>query len=216
MTPQQYVRAARVPASVAEGEFGPWTISRRYLKGGMAKIAGTAVQTVLFKITPATMHIPPGEIVMEDGGIELARHLPIWLNARGRVLVTGLGLGCVVRGLLSNPLVDQIDVIEIDAGIIKAIWPEFAGNPRCKLHHHDAMTWPIPAGARWDFGWHDLHDDDGHLQVLHGRLLYRFREHCGPQGAWEFPRPFKRRFGRFLGLLGARRRDRRIGLAEEA
>jgi hypothetical protein len=50
------------------------------------------------------------EVVMEDSPRELRRHLPIWMHAHGRVLVTGLGLGCVVRGLLASPHVEYIDV----------------------------------------------------------------------------------------------------------
>jgi hypothetical protein len=36
---------------------------------------------------------------MNDFPQELKKHLDFVLRARGRVLVTGLGLGCVVRGL---------------------------------------------------------------------------------------------------------------------
>jgi spermidine synthase len=50
---------------------------------------------------------------MEDTLSELRRHTPIFMRAKGRLLVTGLGLG-VVRGLLAKPEVEHIDVVEID------------------------------------------------------------------------------------------------------
>lgn len=40
----------------------------------------------------------PGELVMTDSLDELNTHLDFMLRAHGRVLITGLGLGCVVRG----------------------------------------------------------------------------------------------------------------------
>jgi hypothetical protein len=57
------------------------------------------------------------------------------------------------------------------------------------IHHADALTWPVQDGQTWNFAWHDIHDDDGKLQVLHGNLMARFKEHVTvAQGAWAFPR----------------------------
>jgi len=141
---------------------------------------------------------------MEDSYRELARHLPIWMRASGRVLVTGLGLGCVIRGLLAKPEVEFIDVIEIDKGIARVVGAEFANNPRVILHVADALSWPI-GKQRWDYAWHDIWSDtdagEPHLQVLHGKLIKRFAGHVPEQGAWEFPRKIKRALP--FRLLGA-------------
>src|SRR6185295_6407091 len=150
MKPHDFLEAARVPKSVEPQEFGLWTIERRTLHGpdGPSKFWRELIgpcrwldYTILRRWTLASMHLHLGEIVMEDSERELRRHLPIWLNARGRVLKTGLGLGCVVRGLLANPDVHHVDVVEIDADIIRIIGAEFAGNPRVTIHHADALTW---------------------------------------------------------------------------
>src|SRR6185295_15069938 len=70
------------------------------------------IYTFLYRLTDATLHHdPPGEVVMEDTPFELQTHLGFVMHARGRVLVTGLGLGCVIRGLLANPSVEHITCI---------------------------------------------------------------------------------------------------------
>jgi hypothetical protein len=143
---------------------------------------------------------------MEDSAPELRRHLPIWMRASGRVLITGLGLGCVVRGLLANPQVSYIDVVEIDADILRVIGKEFRKSSRIKLHHRDALTIEFPKYKKWDYAWHDLWMEEGNskLQVLHAELMARFRERVRyQQGAWAFPRDMKKFWGRFYPLLGA-------------
>lgn len=191
-SPREYFNAAAVPLTVEPQSFDLWEIRRIPLDGLAAALhcGNRHRQTILFRWTDATLHLDHGELVMEDSDRELGRHMPLWLAARGRILVTGLGLGCVVRGLLLNPEVEHVDVVEIDPGIIRVIGAEFAGCPRVTIHEADALQWPIPAAARWDYAWHDLWcpDNDG-LQRLHTSLIKRFRPHVTVnQGAWEFPR----------------------------
>lgn len=215
---QRYLEAARVPASIPLGRFGDgWLLERRKASETILGELSLREQSLPFgevgwpdytllrrEGTMAGLHLEHGEVVMEDSRRELRKHLPIWMAARGRVLKTGLGLGCVVRGLLANPAVTHIDVVEIDADIIERCGAEFVGNPRVSLHHADAETWDY--GKRsWDFAWHDLHSfDEEHLQVKHCRLMARFLSavaggESGRQGAWAFPRPA----GRVAKLLGA-------------
>ncbi len=100
--------------------------------------------------------------------------------------MTGLGLGCVVRGLFAKPEVEQIDVVEIDDGILRVIGPEFDKDPRVNLHHGDALE--IELDGRFDFAWHDLWSEDDGLAKMHVALFKRFAKRCGPQRAWAFPR----------------------------
>lgn len=202
MKPRDYIEAARVPRWILPQTFGLWTIERSMAGGGIVNPEQFAMNfercgfpdyTLLRRMTEATMHCV-GEIVMEDSRSELQKHLPIWMAARGRVLVTGLGLGCVVRGLLAKQDVDQIDVVEIDDGILRVIGPEFAKNPRVNLHHGDALKIDLP--GKFDFAWHDLWKEGDGLQRLHARLFIKYLRQCGPQGAWAFPRFAARLFAR--------------------
>ncbi len=200
-TPREFLEAARVPETLAPQVFGPWSIERYdspppelCAKLGIPPI-GWDSYTLLYRATMATLHQDRGECVMEDSQRELSRHLPIWLRAHGRVLVSGLGLGCVVRGLLASPDVEHIDVVEIDRGILDVVGPEFAGEFRVTLHHGDALKIDWPASTRWDFAWHDIWcEGGGKLHVLHAELMARYARHVPSQGAWMFPRFAKRRF----------------------
>jgi hypothetical protein len=197
MTPLEFVRAARVPHSLEPQTFGLWTIERHITQPCEAVTACFDDYTILRRWSTRSLHLPAGEVVMLDTMQELVSHMPIWLAARGRVLITGLGLGCVVRGLLANPEIEHVDVVEIDEAIIRVIGPEFAGNERLTLHHGDATTIELP-GRHWDFAWHDLWVDDGCLQLVHAHLLKRFHGRTGRQGAWKMPRWFRRRLPELL------------------
>lgn len=207
MTPQDYIEAARVPHSIEPQEFGLWKIERltcgqRIVENRLIVLSEETVgfpdYTMLSRWTWATLHNVRGEIVMEDSRRELSKHLPIWLGARGRVLVTGLGLGCVVRGLLANPDVDRIEVVEIDRDVARVVGREFTGvsgiaGQRVEVHLGDALEinerW-LP--GRFDCAWHDLWFETRDLQLRHAELMLRLRRRCGPQGAWNLPRFTKR------------------------
>lgn len=190
------IRAARVPGSLEPQSFGLWHIARHDMtilpRAYRKRMIGFDTQTILQRMTLATMHHGKGgwEVVMEDSVRELRKHLPIFRRASGRVLVTGLGLGCVVRGLLSKPSVTHIDVVELDRDILRVVGAEFAGNPRVTMHHGCALAIELP--GPWNYAWHDLWVDDSEedqpsLQVVHAKLFVKFVTHCGWQGAWHFP-----------------------------
>lgn len=210
-TPDDYINAARVPDSVPSGQHGPWEIYRQdihkvvhWTDWRQRQRAGFPSITVLARMTDATLHTEHGDVVMEDSREEMEKHLPIWMAGRGDVLVSGLGLGCVVRGLLANQRVNRIDVVELDPVILRVVGAEFQGNKRVRLHHGDALTYPWDwrAGAGWDFAWHDVWTPEGNgvpLHCIHLKLFARYRDRARRQGAWAMPREVKR----FIpGVLG--------------
>lgn len=217
MTPAEYLNTARVPDSLKPQCFGQWEILRQPMPRLPERFGGSfdwRHMTILRREVPmdyGNMHKEDDQgrvwdVVMEDSAPELRRHLPIWMCARGRVLITGLGLGCVIRGLLANPRVSHIDVVEIDPDIIRVLGKEFRKSPRVKIHQGDALTIEFPAYKKWDYAWHDIWHEQGNskLQLLHAELMVRFRDRVKhQQGAWAFPRDMKKFWGRFYPLLGA-------------
>lgn len=159
------------------------------------------VMTSLCRWTDATLHLGQGEAVMSDDPKELRKHLPVVLAASGRVLVTGLGLGCVLRGLLARPQVEHVDVVEISEDVLAMVSATVADESRVTIHHGDALSIRWPAGTRWDYAWHDVWGETPDTQVLHAQLLLRYRRQAIRQGAWGFPRWMKRRWSE--PLLGA-------------
>lgn len=209
MSPATFLAAARVPEIVTEDVHGLWMIERlQHTEPLVVKMVGGTTQTILSRWDDATIHQPRGEIVMDDSNIELCRHIPAWLAAQGRVLVTGLGLGCVVRGLLANPRVEHVDVVEIDSWIITKVGPSVA-DPRVTIHHCDAREFTAPAGVRYELAWHDVHrmePGDPNLAVTHAALIKRFKPVARRQGAWGWPREIKGLFRRkHTSLVGVGR-----------
>lgn len=196
------MRADSVPA----GEIGKWAVVkgaitpsmyeteiRLFSAGKIKAVAPIGNYTWLFCRTLATMMDKHGETVMNDYPDELKKHLQFIMRASGRVLVGGLGLGCVVRGLLARGAVESIDVIERSEAVIRLCGDSIA-DPRVKIHKRDALHGFIKGGP-WDFAWWDLHSDDGepHLQVTHLKLISEFRHRVrNLQGAWAMRRQDRR------------------------
>jgi hypothetical protein len=107
------------------------------------------------------------------------------LNAR-RVLISGLGLGMVVKACLALPCVRQLDVVEINPDVISLVGPTYAADPRVTIIPGDARD-PglIPGDAWYDVAWHDIYPDDNpryapELMAMFDTWAHRVRW----QGAW--------------------------------
>lgn len=152
--------------------------------------------TYLFRLTLANMmESNCGECVMHDTPEELQTHLGFMLRARGHVLITGLGLGCVLRGCLANPAVTKITVIERDEDVIRLVTPYIPAD-RFQVDIADAVDYCEKTAEKFDCAYHDLWSDDDkgepHLQVTHSRLLRIMHPKVKMQGAWAFPREYRR------------------------
>ena len=92
------------------------------------------------------------------------------------VLLGGLGLGCLISGLLKLDSIVSIDVLELYPDVIDLVGPAFTGDPRVNLVQADVTvpaygrpypggdTFP-PEGTTWDLAWFDTwgwpQDDPG-------------------------------------------------------
>ena len=152
--------------------------------------------TALRRLTGSMMHLG-GEVVMEDSPFELRSHLNFMLRAHGRVLVTGLGLGCVVRGLLASPAVEFVICVEKSRSVLELVEP-FMPKDRVEIINADALVWTQQDDRVFDCAWHDIWADrdngDPHLSRFHVELLANCREKVAFQGAWDLPRWVKKRF----------------------
>lgn len=216
MNAKELVEASRVTPLLEPARRGRWIVERHVLpelpKPWLREAFGLApgeLYTVLRTARFGCMTDP--EVVMEDSRRELRRHLPILLPARGRVLVSGFGLGCVLRGLLAKPEVEHVDVIEKDPDVLDLALGALSGRnaSRCTVHLGDALSLEI-AGS-WDFAWHDIWSEDDKLDLLHVELFDRFRRRARFQGAWQLDRQVRRvlRERGFPLLEGLRPADQR-------
>jgi hypothetical protein len=200
--------AGHIPAA----EFGMWSIVKRkfdlakaaeYLERYERFIPGVT-HTFLHHLTGATISIG-GDCIMEDTPAELSKHLDFVMRATGDVLVTGLGLGCVVRGLLAVDKIQSITVIERDAGVIEHVGSTFHDS-RVEIVHSDAIEYVENNERRFDAAWHDLwsnpDNDEQKLDLTHIDLICKLRHACNCQGAWRMPRHIKRMLSNRLQVLG--------------
>lgn len=206
----QILKACRADA-IPAGESGLWHVRKIDLsspfageKEGRPIIVPSGSYTQLWRWTDSTLQAaldadgvaPPGELVMNDQEDELLTHMDFMLRAWGRVLVTGLGLGCCVRGLLVNPRVSHVTVIENSPDVLALVRPHMPQTERLSIIEAEALEWTARHGRPFDCAWHDLWTDtdagEPHLQVWHSKLLVETMPHMKLTGAWAMPRRIRR------------------------
>lgn len=166
------------------------------IRHGKPVVVPPGCYTFLYRLTDETLYSdPPGEVVMEDTPFELQTHLGFVMRAHGRVLITGLGLGCVIRGLLANPRVDQVICIENSKDVLKLVGP-YMPKDRLTIIETDALDWAARNKEKFDCAWHDLWTDrergEPHLDHWHAALLMYCRDTVKYQGAWAFDKRAKK------------------------
>jgi len=146
-----------------------------------------------------------GQVMMSDTPMERRSNWEVVREARGDVLVAGLGLGLILYPMIVNPAVRSITVVEMFADVIALVWPAVqrfhartwpcerrsaqtgrvtASPPRLDFIHADIFDWKPPAGAKWDVIYFDVwptKSPDNLSQIA--RLHQRFKGRKRP-GGW--------------------------------
>lgn len=126
-----------------------------------------------------------GDVVMSNTPMEVRTCAEFLENARGRLLINGLGLGMVLHAVLQLPEVTQVTVVERELDVIKLVGDAFSSDPRVEIIHADAFLYCPPAGVTYDSAWHDIWHDlsasnlDG-MEALEQKYLYL----TNWQGCW--------------------------------
>lgn len=216
------ILAASRAESIPEGAKGLWHIKKislskdvtapkdgrmvRVPKGTYTQLWRWTTETIRNRMADSPSSNYPGELVMTDSPDELNTHLNFMLKARGKVLITGLGLGCVIRGCLANPAVDHIVCIERDPDVLRLVKPHMP-TERLTIIQADAVSWcrNNMQRQRFDCAWHDLWSDpdkqEPNLAVTHADLFVHCHGSVGFQGAWAFPKDQKRLWQRSVGNI---------------
>lgn len=199
---QDIIDACRADA-IPVGESGLWYVKKWELefdlpviKHGREIVVPAGYYTNLHRWTDATIHLTDGELVMTDMEDELVTHLEFILRAKGRILVTGLGLGCCVRGMLAKPEVTSVTVLENSPDVMKLVLPHMPKDPRLTIIEAEASEWCAKSKERFDCVWHDVWTDTSAgecvLAVKHSSLFIGTIRNCDLVGAWAFPRHIRR------------------------
>jgi len=123
---------------------------------------------------------------MSDVPGEIEAALPFVRIARGDVLVTGLGLGTILRALAAKPEVHLVTVVERDPHVRELVWPTYAADPKLQLVPGDALT--VDLGETFDCAWHDIwpsiHAGENIPQMFELERRFDVR---GPIRHWSLP-----------------------------
>lgn len=135
-------------------------------------------------------------VVMSSTPAEKRSHIAAWLQAKGEVLVTGLGLGLILNAILAKPEVQGVTVVEKSSEVIDLVWPAFSAEPRAQIIHADALEWKPPRGKRYNAVWHDIWQDICSDNLEQMKTLHRRYGRCSDwQGSWERARCQRLRAG---------------------
>jgi 16S rRNA A1518/A1519 N6-dimethyltransferase RsmA/KsgA/DIM1 with predicted DNA glycosylase/AP lyase activity len=110
------------------------------------------VYTVLY------YHGKKTKTIMSDTPAEIDENLRPISSFSGRVLVTGLGIGMVLQGLLMNKRVKYVTVLEKSRDVIKLVKPHYEkkfGTKRFTIIQADAFKYE-PERQQFDYAWHDI------------------------------------------------------------
>lgn len=161
---------------------------------------------------------PGREVVMSNTPQEMKDHTDALANAFGNVLVHGLGLSCVVSGLLAKADVKHIDVVEIDGDVIDMVGPAYAEESRVTIHQGSCLDYPWPTGKRWNYVWHDIWSNisDNNLRddakaehnISYATLHRKFGQRADMQGSWGLAAAREMR-GRFAAAMRKREKFNR-------
>lgn len=156
---------------------------------------GCTAEEALDRVLPDESQWVP---VMSDTPAEIMEHAHALNRARGRVLISGLGLGCLPHALLSLDDVTRIDIIEIDPEVI-ALTGKYLDDERVFIWRGSAADLDtIPEDVRrqgWDYAWQDiwshisnknLADETAEHRISYGQLFDLWAPYVKEQSAWAY------------------------------
>lgn len=179
--------------TLREAHRGPWRIERFTIGQRDAEfhqlretINGRNRGVVAGTYT-ALMHDQRG-VIMSDTPAEASDHLQVmqWLEKGARTfLIHGLGLGLIATWLCSDPRVERVDVVEVNADVIALVGSQLTHFDQLHVHHGDAFTYEFPPNQTWDAAWHDIWDtiNEDNLKGM-AVLADRYRNRVNVQDAW--------------------------------
>ena len=177
---------------VPEGISGDWQVERFEVTEEQASFARlrASLHAPYRESPPAgyyTRLMRRGWLVMSDTPAEIRDHRWAISEAKGSVLVNGLGLGVVVQAMLNRPQVEHLTVIEISPDVIALVGPHYQSRygDRLEIIEADALTWKPPKGVRYDVVWHDIWGDicSDNLPEMH-KLHRKYGRRTDWQGSW--------------------------------
>lgn len=149
---------------VPEGRWDPWSVERFQVDeaGANRHNLYEKIHHTFRMIEPGTYTklVRNGTIVMSDTPSEIYDHLDAIRNAKGHVLIAGLGLGMVTGACLKSQAVERVTVIEKSPVVIHLVaghYKKLYGD-RLEIVESDIMDYKAPKGLKYGSCWFDIWD----------------------------------------------------------
>lgn len=134
----------RHKVNLPEGTAGEFRIEKRIVDSWCGHPEPKDEYTILFC---------PTHEIMQDTTKEYREHAPLWENAKGDVLLAGLGIGMVHQFLIDNEDVTSVTIVEKNQEVIDLVWDHCPKNEKFRLVRADIYDWE--PDSTWDVGWFD-------------------------------------------------------------
>lgn len=109
-------------------------------------------------------------LLMSDSPQEMFLQYDAYKNAKGRVLVGGLGIGLFARMVARKTDVTEVVVVEIDEDIIKLCKPF---DRKIHVIHADIWKFIKSTKEKFDYAYVDIHYHTGCMEYIHTVLPMR-------------------------------------------
>ena len=173
----------RVADIVPEGSLGrakirPHTVSEmeawQAARHGMRSLPGERVAQLFVD----------GQLVMSDSMAERSSNFEVCWKAKGEVLVAGLGVGMILRPLLTNPEVVSVTVVEECQDAIDLVSPHYT-HEKLSVVQGDIYTWRPAKGAKYDVIYFDIWGDIMTTNLAKMAKLHQaFKSYKRNPGSW--------------------------------
>ncbi len=100
-----------------------------------------------------------GNVIMSNTRMEILTHCEAIQQAKGTVLVAGLGLGMFLTSICDKPEVGQIIVVEKSTDVMNLVAPTFSSHPKISIINADIFEWKPEKDMKFDFVWFDIWDE---------------------------------------------------------
>lgn len=131
-----------------------------------------------------------GELMMSDTDMEKRTNLGFVRNAKGRVLVAGLGLGLILHKVIEKPEVSEITIVEKYSDVVALVGGTLpqTNEKAVSIVTADIFDWKPLKGQKFDTIYFDVWSNicTDNLKNI-ARLKRRFCHHLalgGWMGAW--------------------------------
>lgn len=124
-----------------------------------------------------------GTLWMSDGANEHRTNYEVCVEARGRVLIAGLGLGMILTKILAKKEVEHVTIIEKYQDVIDLVGPHFK-HKKLQIICADIYEWRPAKGAKFDCIYFDVWADQSTDDLEDMRKLHQAFKSFKAQGAW--------------------------------